>query len=162
VVATPLIDWPEFFSTVKPGGVEISAKLRQLDGKRVRLRGYSLIEPVPRGGLFLTRLPAGRLHPDDFDTLPWDAVAVLWRPGLELPPIPARPTVEGVLRLGNRKVEEENVFLLLEDAVPAPQKNSGESDSLPAVPGVGAALHGFFPAPPSRSPTKKAHPMNPL
>lgn len=122
----PLIDWPEFFSFVRPARVEISAKLRQLDGKRVRLRGHSLLEPQPRGGVFLTRLPAGRLHPDDFDTLPWDAVAVLWRPGLELPQIPNRPTVEGVLRLGNRQVEGENVFLLLEDAVPAPQCNSGE------------------------------------
>jgi hypothetical protein len=115
----PTIDWPDFFSSVKPEGVVISDRLRQLDGKRVRIRGYSLAEPAPKGGLFLTRLPAGRLHPDDFDTLPWDSVAVLWRPGLPLPAVPLRPTIEGTLRLGNRMVEGENVFLLIEDAVPA-------------------------------------------
>ncbi len=116
--STPTVDWTGFFSTVSVSGAEYSPALKALEGKRVRLRGHAVLEPVPPGGLFLTRVPSERLHPDDEETLPWDSVAVAWRPGIVLPPIPSRPTVEGTLRLGNRRVGQENVILTLEDAVP--------------------------------------------
>ena len=116
--STPVIDWTGFFSAVSVKGAEYSPGLKALEGKRVRLRGHAVLEPVPPGGLFLTRVPSERLHPDDEETLPWDSVAVAWRPGIALPPIPSRPTVEGTLRLGNRRVGQENVILTLEDAVP--------------------------------------------
>jgi hypothetical protein len=114
----PAIEWGGFFSRVDVTGAEYAPALEALEGKRVRLRGYAVLEPIPPGGLFLTRVPSERLHPDDEETLPWDAVAVAWRPGLAVPPIPSRPTVEGTLRLGNRRVGAEAVILTLEDAVP--------------------------------------------
>src|SRR5262245_52946537 len=78
--APPKLDWSTLFSRVGVEGAEFSETARSLDGKRVRFRGYALASPIPDGGLFLTRAPEGRLHPDDEDTLPWDAVAVLWKP----------------------------------------------------------------------------------
>jgi hypothetical protein len=99
-------------------GAEYAPKLEALNGKRVRLRGHAVIEPMPTGGLYLTRVPSERLHPDDEETLPWDSVVVLWRAGVALPPIPSRPTVEGTLRIGNRRIGAETVILALEDAVP--------------------------------------------
>jgi hypothetical protein len=114
----PTVDWSTFFSTVSVRGAEYAPELEALNGKRVRLRGHAVIEPVPQGGLFLTRVPSERLHPDDEETLPWDSVIVLWRTGIMLPPIPSRPTVEGTLRTGNRRIGSETVILTLEDAVP--------------------------------------------
>lgn len=116
--STPAIDWSGFFSLVSVKGAEYAPPLRALEGKRVRLRGNAVLEPMPPGGIFLTRVPSERLHPDDEETLPWDSVAVMWRPGIVLPPIPPRPTVEGILRLGNRRIGAENVILTLEDSLP--------------------------------------------
>jgi hypothetical protein len=116
--STPTIDWSGFFSLVSVKGAEYAPRLKALEGKRVRLRGHAVLEPMPPGGIFLTRVPSERLHPDDEETLPWDSVAVMWKLGITLPPIPARPTVEGKLRLGNRRIGAENVILTLEDAVP--------------------------------------------
>jgi hypothetical protein len=113
------VEWREFFSKVTTEGAEFSEKLRSLEGKRVLLRGYAIFEPRPDGGLYLTRFPEGKLHPDDEETLPWDAVGVVWRKGIHLPKIPPYPTVEGTLRLGNRQLGTETVILLLEDALPA-------------------------------------------
>lgn len=126
--APPLLDFDRLFARVAVTGAELAPDVKALDGARVRLRGWAVHEPRPEGGLFLTRTPVQRLHPDDEETLPWDAVAVVFREGLELPPVPDRPTVEGTLRLGNRRVGVETVILVLEDAVPAPA-------SAPAAPG---------------------------
>ena len=126
----PTIDWTGFFSRVSVKGAEYAPQLRALEGKRVLLRGHAVLEPMPPGGIFLTRVPSERLHPDDEETLPWDSVAVTWRPGTALPPIPHRPTVEGTLRLGNRRVGAESVILTLEDAVPVV---AGGSDAPPTV-----------------------------
>lgn len=114
----PLLDWDGFFSTVSASGAEFKPEVRALEGKRVRLRGYAVVEPVPSGGLFLTRLPHERLHPDDAESLPWDAVGLLWRKGLTLAAVPKRPTFEGTLRIGTRRLGDESVILVLEDAVP--------------------------------------------
>ena len=114
----PVVDWATLFSRVSTTGAEFAPSVRALDGKRVRIRGYALREPLPAGGLFLTRTPEGRLHPDDEETLPWDAVVVLWKAGIDLPAVPSRPTVEGTLRLGRRRVGSETVILALEEAVP--------------------------------------------
>ena len=114
----PTIDWREMFSSVSVSGAEYSPGVTALQGKRVRLRGWAVVEPVPPGGLFLTRVPSERLHPDDEETLPWESAVVVWKAGISVPPVPARPTVEGTLRLGNRRIGAETVILTLEDAVP--------------------------------------------
>jgi hypothetical protein len=73
---------------------------------------------MPKGGLYLTRNPEAKLHPDDEDTLPWDAVGVLWKRGVRIGRVPLRPSIEGTLRVGNRQVGTETVILVLEDAIP--------------------------------------------
>jgi hypothetical protein len=114
----PLLDWDGLFSTVGVTGAEFRPEVRALEGKRVRLRGHSVVQPVPPDGLFLTRLPHERLHPDDAESLPWDAIGLLWRKGASLAAVPKRPTLEGTLRLGTRRLGDESVILVLEDAVP--------------------------------------------
>jgi hypothetical protein len=114
----PLLDWEDLFSKVGVTGVEFRSDVRGLEGKRVRLRGWAVAQPVPAGGLFLTRLAHERLHPDDAESLPWDAVGLLWRNGLSMPAVPKRPTIEGTLRLGTRRLGDESLILVLEDAVP--------------------------------------------
>lgn len=114
----PSLDWDGLFSTVSASGAEFRPEVKALEGKRVRLRGYAVVEPVPPGGLFLTRLPHERLHPDDAESLPWDAVGMQWRKGLSMAAVPKRPTLEGTLRLGTRRLGDESVILVLEDAIP--------------------------------------------
>lgn len=114
----PLLDWEGLFSRVGATGAEFRPEVKALDGRRVRLRGYAVVQPVPPDGLFLTRLPHERLHPDDAESLPWDAIGLLWRKGFSLKAVPKRPTFEGTLRLGTRRLGEESVILVLEDAVP--------------------------------------------
>ena len=93
-------------------------RLKALDGKRVRLRGYSVRFPEVPGGLLLTREAFSDPHAVEETDVPFDAVGVLWRPGLALPPVPDRPTIQGVLRLGNREVGETIVAIAIEDAEP--------------------------------------------
>jgi hypothetical protein len=114
----PRVDWPMLFSRISVTGAQFSAKAKALDGKRVVVRGNGVPEPRPEGGVFLTRGATGRLHPDDEETLPWDAGAALWRKGLDVREVPARPSIEGTLRLGNRRIGSETVVFVLEDAVP--------------------------------------------
>lgn len=116
-VAPALLDYSNLFSSVKTTGAEFSPQVRALEGSRVRFQAFALFSPRPLGGLFMTRTPEARLHPDDEETLPWDAAGVIWRRRVKSAAIPRRPVVEGTLRLGNRKMGEETVILVLEDAV---------------------------------------------
>jgi hypothetical protein len=118
----PHLTWDSFFAKIESTGATFSERLRELDGKRVVLRGYAVLDPRPDGGLFLTRNPEGKLHPDDEDTLPWDAIGVVWKKGRKVPAIPRQPSIEGTLRLGNRALGTETVILVLEDAVPHAEK----------------------------------------
>lgn len=120
--APPTIDWPEFFASVSTTqGVVFSNRLKALEGERVRLRGYSVTKPPIPGALLLTRIPYAESDPhqdgDELD-LPYDAVGVVWRKAIAVPPVPRYPTVEGVLRLGNRTLGRQIVVVILEDAVP--------------------------------------------
>jgi hypothetical protein len=107
---------------VETTGATYSDRLKDLDGKRVVLKGNAVFEPMPKGGLYLTRNPESKLHPDDEDTLPWDSVGVLWRKNVRVTRVPSRPSVEGTLRIGNRQVGTETVILVLEDAIPHVEK----------------------------------------
>jgi hypothetical protein len=114
----PSIAWPEFFAHIGNQGLEYSETLKALDGKRVRLRGYAIPTPGVPGGLLLGRDASSELHDVDEIEVPYDAVGVLWKKGLALPRIPARPTVEGRLRLGNHRLGGQAVAILIEDAIP--------------------------------------------
>lgn len=130
----PEISWASFFASVTTQGVIFSEQLKALEGQRVRLRGFSVVNPPLPGGLVLTRIPFVESDPHgpgaELD-LPFDAVGVVWRETIALPPVPRRPTVEGTLRLGNRSLGGQIVVMTLEDAVPvfAPKSASGSSKS---------------------------------
>lgn len=66
----PHLTWADFFAKVESTGATYSGRLKELDGQRVVLMGNAVVEPKPDGGLYLTRNPEARLHPDDEDTLP--------------------------------------------------------------------------------------------
>lgn len=118
----PSIAWPDFFSRVSTEGLVYSEKLRALEGRRVRLRGFAVTNPPVPGGLIMTRDPYSDPHDVDETDVPYDAVGVLWRKGLAITAVPGRPTVEGTVRLGNHEVGSQIVAILLEDAVPAPPR----------------------------------------
>lgn len=123
----PHLAWNDFFAKVESTGATYSDRLKELDGKRVVLRGNAVQEPKPAGGLYLTRHPETRLHPDDEDTLPWDAVGVVWRKSVRVTGVPSRPSIEGTLRVGNRQVGTETVILVLEDAIPRLERTATAS-----------------------------------
>jgi len=125
--ALPHLTWEDFFAKVESTGATYSDRLKELDGQRVVLKGNAVLEPRPEGGLYLTRNPESRLHPDDEDTLPWDSVGVLWRKNVRVARVPSRPSIEGTLRVGNRQVGTETVILVLEDAIPHLEKTSTRS-----------------------------------
>jgi hypothetical protein len=114
----PAIEWEGFHASVGAQGITFSDRLKALDGQRVRLRGYAVTYPRLNGGLFLTRFEHEDPHGVEEHDLPFDAVGVVWRKGVALPPVPRRPTVEGTLRLGNRRFDGDIVSMTLEDAVP--------------------------------------------
>lgn len=119
--APPTIEWSQFFASVSTQGLVYSDRLKALEGRRVRLRGYSVVRADLPGGLLLThqRFVESDPHSDEDELdIPYDAVGVLWRSGLAIPPVPSRPTVEGTLRLGNQRVGAETVAITLHDAVP--------------------------------------------
>jgi hypothetical protein len=118
----PHLAWSDFFAKVESTGATFSDRMRALDGTRVVVRGYAVVDPKPDGGLYLTRYPEGKLHPDDEDTLPWDSIGVVWKKGRKVPAVPKQPSIEGTLRLGNRDLGTETVILVLEDAVPHVEK----------------------------------------
>ena len=115
----PVIQYETFYASVRANGLTYTDQMKAWEGKRVRLRGYAVANPPLDGGLFLTRFEHEDPHGVAEYDLPFDAVAVVWRKDLELPPIPRRPTVEGILRLGNRRFSESQIVTItLEDATP--------------------------------------------
>lgn len=114
-----VVTWGTFYSSVRAEGLTFSERMKELDGKRVRLRGYAVTHPRIEGGLLLTRFEHADPHGVEEHDVPFDAVAVVWRKDLELPPVPRRPTVEGVLRLGNRRFDDHVVVTVtIEHAEP--------------------------------------------
>lgn len=116
---TPVIRFDAFYSSIRANGLTFTEEMKTLEGERVQLRGYAVAHPRIDGGLLLTRFEHEDPHGVEEHDLPFDSVAVLWRKDVELPPVPRRPTVEGVLRLGNRTFgESQIVTITLEDATP--------------------------------------------
>lgn len=122
-LSIPTITWAQFFDRVTAQGITYTEELNALEGKRVRIRGYAVAHPRPAGKLFLTRFEHNDPHGVEEHDLPFDAVVAVWRKGIEVPPIPLRPTVEGTLRLGNNRLGADQVVTVtLEDATPVVPK----------------------------------------
>ena len=101
----------------------------------MRVRGYSISAPRIPGALLLAREPFAASDAEETE-IPFDAVAAVWREGIDLPPVPARPTIEGTLRLGNREIGGQIVSITLEDASPVyPGKIPSRVARAKSVPG---------------------------
>ena len=130
----------EFFEPIGDRGLEYSAKLRALEGKRVRLVGYMIREPERAPGIFrLTPLPlaVGAKGSCAADHAPPSAVHVFVS-GVASRLVPYRPgrlVFLGRLEIGPR-VEADGrnsvVRLILDDAVPATHSASVGSDANPS------------------------------
>ncbi|HEV7763484.1 MAG TPA: hypothetical protein VGQ76_00645 [Thermoanaerobaculia bacterium] len=119
LLLAPVVSFEKFYASIRAEGLTFTDEMKSLDGKRVRLRGYAVDHPRIENGLFLTRFEHEDPHGVEEHDLPFDSVAVIWKKDIVLPPIPRRPTVEGVLRLGNRTFGESQVVTItLEDATP--------------------------------------------
>jgi len=126
--APPTIDWPDFYARVTVQGVEYSDRIKELEGKRVRLRGYAIRTPEILGALLLSREAFAASDAEETE-IPFDAVGVVWKKAISIPPIPSRPTVEGTLRLGGHELGSQVVSITLEEAVPVYPSRSGTSGS---------------------------------
>jgi hypothetical protein len=102
------VSFREFFAPAGDAGLEYSAKLRDLAGKRVRLTGYMVREPKRQRGVFvLSPFPttvesSGVCVTDD---VPAVAVHVLLPAAKAETPVPFQPgrlVLTGVLELGPR------------------------------------------------------------
>ena len=128
------LSFDEFFRRpVGPYGLEPSAKLRALDGKRVRIKGYVVEEEAPTPGLFiLSPFPVSLSDVEDgpADDLPGSVVFV------HLQGADARASVQhqsaplllvGTLQVGNRVEENDRVSAvrMLLDA-PGPRNVAGQ------------------------------------
>ena len=121
--APPTLTWNDFFASVSPTGVTYSDVAKKRENHSVRVRGYAVVTPPLEHGILLTRFPYNDPHEVEETDIPFDAVAVLWRKGIVIPRVPTRPTVEGVLHLGNRDVGPVIVSITLEDATPVYPKH---------------------------------------
>ncbi|MBL8296819.1 MAG: hypothetical protein JNN30_00595 [Rhodanobacteraceae bacterium] len=89
---------------VGPRGLEATQRLRELDGRRVRLVGY-MVQADVAGGFILSPLPAALGHADEglADDLPPSALLVALPRATELRSghMPGLIQVTGLLRVGN-------------------------------------------------------------
>ena len=104
----------ELLDPIGPGWLEYSARLRSLEGRRVRLRGYMVAREAPPPGTFLLTAFPMQLHESEYglaDDLP-PATVLVEAPAWRGWPVPHRSgpiTVTGVLQLGNREEPDGRV-----------------------------------------------------
>lgn len=138
VPSAAVLTWETFYSSVRAEGLTFTGRMKELDGKRVQLRGYAVTYPHIEGGLLLTRFEHADPHGVEEHDVPFDTVAVVWRKDIELPPVPRRPTVEGVLRLGNRRFDDHVIVTVTiehaEPVVPGSEAGAGGCRSMIIAP----------------------------
>ena len=110
------LKFSEFFVTpVGPRGLELTDKLKALDGKRVRILGYMVAqEEAPRGSFLLTPVPV-QLHDHDSalaDDLPATTVhvSVTGEPAIGF--TRALLLLTGTLSVGNRAERDGRVSIV--------------------------------------------------
>jgi len=94
---------------VGPKGLEPTAKVRRLDGKRVRIVGYMVHQQPPlAGGFLLSPLPVEAGDEDESlaDDIPASAIFVSLpaHAGVTAPMLPGLIKVTGCLKLGTREI----------------------------------------------------------
>ena len=126
-------------------GLELTDRLRQLDGRRVRILGYMVQqEEPPPGRLLLASVPA-QIHEHDnglADDLPASTlfVSVPTSPNAPVPHVPGLMLLTGTLSVGGRP-EPDGRVSLVRLALDAPEKfphSSSSPKNLSAPQGKGA------------------------
>ena len=134
-----------FVRPVGTHGLELTDKLRQLDGRRVRILGYMVHqEEPPPGRLLLAPVPA-QIHEHDnglADDLPASTlfVSVPTSPAATVPHVPGLMLLTGTLNVGGR-TEPDGRISLVRLALDPPDKSvraSASRNNLSAPMGKGA------------------------
>jgi len=140
-------------------GLEFTAKLRDLDGRRVRILGYMVRqEDAPPGRLLLTPVPS-EIHEHDnglADLLPPSTVFVSV-PTVPKAPVPHTPgllLLTGTLRVGNRAEPDGRISAVRLELDPPPSVKSSKTHSKFSTPVLKGAERLTYRAshPPSTAP----------
>lgn len=133
----------EFFANpAGPRGLELTDKLRQLDGQRVRILGYMVQqEEPPPGRLLLAPVPA-QIHEHDnglADDLPASMVfvSVPTLPDAPVPHAPGLMLLTGTLSVGGQ-AEKDGRISLVRLALDPPESTTPIRKRLSVPPGKGA------------------------
>lgn len=105
-----------FVRPAGPRGLELSERVRALDGRRVRVRGYVVRQELPTDGRFLLTTRPMQLHEEEYglaDDLPAATLVVLAEGSTFGANPPRGPVVvAGTLRVGNREEPDGRVSAL--------------------------------------------------
>jgi hypothetical protein len=140
------LKFSEFFvQPVGPRGLELTEKLRGLDGRRVRMLGYMVQQEEPPPGTFLFSPMPAQVHEHDnglADDLPSSTVrvAVPACPNQAVPFMPGLMLLTGTLSVGNRAEVDGRVSVarLTLDPPAAEQSFRRQGGKLSAPAGKGA------------------------
>lgn len=132
------LKFSEFFQQpVGPRGLELTEKLRRLDGRRVRILGYMVdqSQPAPHG-LLLSPRPV-KLHEDEWgfcEDLPAAILHVLVDPSepATVPFTPGPLLLTGTLSVGNREEPDQRVSTVRLQLDP-PAKSAASASRAPAI-----------------------------
>jgi hypothetical protein len=109
----PELSFKDFFGPIGPGGLEYSAKIKALNGQRVRVRGFLVQQTERSPALFLfagTPVKVDtRADCNETDTPP--AMIHVFVPGTTkaLPWVPGQHFISGVLELGARHEADDRI-----------------------------------------------------
>jgi hypothetical protein len=113
IQSLPELDFADFFGPIGSAGLEYSAKIRALAGRRVRVRGYMVQQTERVPALFLfARMPVKvdtRADCNETDTPP--ALIHVLVPGTAkaLPFVPGPHVLSGLLEIGARPENDERI-----------------------------------------------------
>jgi hypothetical protein len=143
-VPVPQLEFKDFFKPVGARGLEFTDKVRDLDGKRVRLLGHMVRQDALVPGLFLFTARPCTLHEEEYgfaDDLPAATVHV-FMPGADAErPAPFTPgpmLLTGTLSLGNRLEADGRIsrirLALEKPAAPGPRPGADAASAAESKP----------------------------
>src|SRR5687768_7529644 len=108
------LKFSDFFLTpIGPRGLELTDKLKELDGKRVRILGHMVRqEHALKGAFLLTPVPVQLHDHDSSDDLPPACVRVSAPPGIEVGYTPKLLLLTGTLSVGNREENDGRISMV--------------------------------------------------
>lgn len=120
------VSFSDFFrKPVGPRGLEYTERIRDLDGKKVRILGHMVRQGEPHPGFFLLAPLRVTLHEHEYglcDDLPGSTLHVFLPPGEETATAPWTPRLlllTGTLRLGTREEADGRISAVRLELDPA-------------------------------------------